>query len=152
MGKTPPHLSLYYPHHPLHAVRYLQQLHASSFLRQHRSQHPTIPILFPHKTQTLHHSSNPLVSAHQIPHQPHKRMTMVRGRQIHALDVLGEVGEMADTVGGVKVILAGEGAGTGLQKGSAVEVGKMMGIKGPVWEVVVEGVKWGVGVDWKVLS
>lgn len=79
-------------------------------------------------------------------------MTMVRGRQIHALDVLGEVGEMADTVGGVKVILAGEGAGTGLQKGSAVEVGKMMGIKGPVWEVVVEGVKWGVGVDWKVLS
>ena len=79
-------------------------------------------------------------------------MRMVRGRQIHALDVLGEVGEMADTVGGVKVILAGEGAGTGLQKGSAVEVGKMVGIKGPVWEVVVEGVKWGVGVDWKVLS
>ncbi|KAK0108263.1 hypothetical protein ONS95_003080 [Cadophora gregata] len=80
-------------------------------------------------------------------------MTMVRGRQIHTVDVdvYGEVGEMVDTVGEVKVILAGEGAGTGLQKGSAVEVGKMVGIKGPVWEIVVEGVKWGVGVDWKVL-
>lgn len=79
-------------------------------------------------------------------------MTLVRGRQIHAVDVFGEMGEMADGVGGLRIILAGEGAGTGLQKGSAVELGKTVGIKGPVWEVVVEGVKWGVGVDWKVLT
>ena len=32
-----------------------------------------------------------------------------------------------------------------------VQVGKTVGIKGPVWEVMIDGVKWGVGVDWKVL-
>jgi hypothetical protein len=38
-----------------------------------------------------------------------------------------------------------------LQKGSKVELGKRVGITGPVWEVMIEGIKWGVGVDWKVL-
>ena len=74
-------------------------------------------------------------------------MTLVRGRHVR---------EVGDGIGGergvVKVILAGEGMGEGLQKGTKVEVGKTVGIKGPVWEVVVEGEKWGVGVDWKVLS
>ncbi|KAL5321930.1 hypothetical protein ACEPPN_009894 [Leptodophora sp. 'Broadleaf-Isolate-01'] len=79
-------------------------------------------------------------------------MTMVRGRQVRAVEGFGDGDEMVDTLRGVKVILAGEGAGTGLQRGSAVEIGKMVGIKGPVWEVVVEGEKWGVGVDWKVLT
>ncbi|KAH7350776.1 hypothetical protein BKA65DRAFT_582795 [Rhexocercosporidium sp. MPI-PUGE-AT-0058] len=83
-------------------------------------------------------------------------MTIVRGRQIYAIEGFGEGnggrGEMIDMLREVNVILAGEGAGSGLQKGSAVEVGKMVGIKGPVWEVLVEGVKWGVGVDWKVLT
>jgi len=72
-------------------------------------------------------------------------MTLVRGRQIHS-------DGMDDNLGVVKVILAGEGAGSGLQRGSMVEAGKTVGIKGPVWEVVLEGEKWGVGVDWKVLS
>ena len=74
-------------------------------------------------------------------------MTLVRGRQIQAIDG----GEMVDTFGEVKVILAGEAAGVGLQKGSKVEPGKRLGVKSPVWEVVIEGEKWGVGVDWKVL-
>ncbi len=75
-------------------------------------------------------------------------MTLVRGRQVHSMD--GEGGKM-DKVSEVRVILAGEGGGTGLQKGSKVELGKRVGITGPVWEVMIEGIKWGVGVDWKVL-
>lgn len=51
----------------------------------------------------------------------------------------------------MKVLLAGEGEGTGLQKGAMVEVGRTVGIKGTVWDVVIEGEKWGVCVDWKVL-
>ncbi|KAM3075072.1 hypothetical protein ACMFMG_007471 [Clarireedia jacksonii] len=80
-------------------------------------------------------------------------MNLVRGRQV------GREREREDStkvvendLGSVKVILAGEVAGVGLQRGKGVEVGKVVGIKGPVWEVVVEGEKWGVGVDWKVLE
>ncbi len=77
------------------------------------------------------------------------RMMMVRGRQVH---FIGGEGELVDAVGEVRVMLAGEGQGSGLQKGILLERGKTVGIKGPVWEVLVEGVKWGVGVEWKVLS
>jgi hypothetical protein len=72
-------------------------------------------------------------------------MTMIRGRQIKAED------GMIDQETEMKVILAGEGTAIGLQRGSRVEAGKTVGVKGPVWEVVLEGEKWGVGVDWKVL-
>lgn len=75
-------------------------------------------------------------------------MTLIRGRQIKSDGAQGII----DDLGVVKVILAGEGAGTGLQRGSKVEVGKTVWIKGPVWEVLLEGEKWGVGVDWKVLA
>lgn len=80
-------------------------------------------------------------------------MTLVRGRQVHVLGNDGERdGEMADMVSVEKVILAGEGAGTGLHKGSIVEIGKTVGLKGPLWEVVIDDEKWGVGVEWKVLA
>ena len=72
-------------------------------------------------------------------------MTLVRGRQVHD-------GEVMDHLGAVRVMLAGEGLGTGMQKGARVEVGKIVGVKGPAWDVVVEGARWGVGVEWKVLS
>jgi hypothetical protein len=75
-------------------------------------------------------------------------MTLVRGKQVHSD---GGTATAVD-LGPLKVILAGEGAGTGLQKGSKVELGKTVGVKGPTWEIVIEGEKWGVGVDWKVLS
>lgn len=78
-------------------------------------------------------------------------MTLVRGRQIVQISEKGE-GHMPDNLGEVKVMLAGEGQATGLQKGSKVEIGKIIGIKGPIWEVVIDGEKWGVGVDWKVLG
>lgn len=74
-------------------------------------------------------------------------MTLVRGKQVQSGDLEGTT----TTMGERKIILAGQGEGTGLQKGSEVEVGSIVGIKGPVWEVVIEGEKWGVGVDWKVL-
>ncbi|KAA8569647.1 hypothetical protein EYC84_001250 [Monilinia fructicola] len=74
-------------------------------------------------------------------------MCLVRGRKMR--DVGGV--EVVDDLGVVKVMLAGEGAGTGLQRGKDAEVGRVVGIKGPVWEIVIEGEKWGVGVDWKVL-
>lgn len=72
-------------------------------------------------------------------------ITLVKGRQVHD-------GEVVDHLGFVRVMLAGEGLGNGVQKGLKAEVGKVVGVKGPVWEVVVEGEKWGVGVEWKVLS
>ncbi|KAB8295299.1 hypothetical protein EYC80_007204 [Monilinia laxa] len=74
-------------------------------------------------------------------------MCLVRGRKMR--DVEGV--EMVDDSGVVKVLLAGEGVGTGLQRGKDVEVGRVVGIKGPVWEIAIEGEKWGVGVDWEVL-
>lgn len=75
-------------------------------------------------------------------------LTLVRGRQLHNMD--GDV-KIADTIGFVKIALAGEGAGTGLQKGARAEAGRHLGIKGPMWEILLDGVKWGVGVDWKIL-
>ncbi|TAQ89387.1 hypothetical protein B7494_g2267 [Chlorociboria aeruginascens] len=74
-------------------------------------------------------------------------ITLVRGRKM-----LSDEGGGSDKLASIKIILAGEGARTGLQKGAKVEIGKVVGIKGPVWEVVIEGEKWGVGVDWQVLS
>jgi hypothetical protein len=71
-------------------------------------------------------------------------MTLVKGRQYSD--------HRNESVGAIKVVLAGEGVATGLQKVSNVEVGKIVGIKGPVWEVIIEGEKWGVGVDWKVFG
>ncbi|KAF7861517.1 hypothetical protein EAF04_008080 [Stromatinia cepivora] len=76
-----------------------------------------------------------------------REMRLVRGKQVRDLD--GE--EVLDELGDVRVMLAGEGAGIGLQRGREVQVGGIVGIKGPVWEIVVDGVKWGVGVEWKVL-
>ncbi|KAG9242613.1 hypothetical protein BJ878DRAFT_577270 [Calycina marina] len=52
----------------------------------------------------------------------------------------------------MQVLLAGESEGIGLQRGARVQVGRTVGIKGPVWDVEIDGEKWGVGVDWKVLS
>ncbi|TVY55152.1 hypothetical protein LCER1_G004431 [Lachnellula cervina] len=72
-------------------------------------------------------------------------MTMIKGRQVKVED------GMIEYETEMKVILAGEGAMTGLQRASRVEMGKTVGVKGPVWEVLLEGEKWGVGVDWKVL-
>ncbi|TEY22896.1 hypothetical protein BOTCAL_1529g00020 [Botryotinia calthae] len=77
-----------------------------------------------------------------------REMCLVRGKQVR--DVDGEM--VVDVLGEVRVMLAGEGMGTGLQRGMDVDVGKMVGVKGPVWEIMVEGVKWGVGVEWKVLG
>ena len=72
-------------------------------------------------------------------------MTLVKGRQV-------QDGEVVDRLGVVRVMLAGEGMGNGMQKGAKAEAGKIVGLKGPVWDVVVEGVRWGVGVEWKVLN
>lgn len=72
-------------------------------------------------------------------------IAMVKGRQMHS-------DGMINSLRTIKVILAGEGAGNGLQRGSMVEAGKTIGIKAPVWEIVLEGEKWGVGVEWKVLG
>ena len=70
-------------------------------------------------------------------------MTLVRGHQY------SDHGNQP--AGSINVILAGEGVATGLHKMSKLEEGNIVGIKGPAWEVVIEGEKWGVGVDWKVM-
>lgn len=78
-------------------------------------------------------------------------MTMIQGRQRQNMGSEAG-GEMADHLGYIQVILAGEGQANGLQRGEIIEKGRIVGIKGPVWEVIIEGCKWGVGVDWKVLG
>jgi hypothetical protein len=59
---------------------------------------------------------------------------------------------MMGTLGLVKVILAGSGTSEGFQKVNKVDARKKIRIKGPVWEVVIEGQKWGVAVTWEVLN
>lgn len=49
--------------------------------------------------------------------------------------------------GNSRWILAGKGRGD-----RVVEVGCVVGIKEPTWEVEVEREKWRVGVEWKVLD
>lgn len=51
---------------------------------------------------------------------------------------------------GMNVILGGEGIREGLEKGKEAKRGSVVGIKAPVWEVEVKGVRWGVGANWKV--
>lgn len=75
-------------------------------------------------------------------------MTMVKGRQA------GSGGNVAAaSLHGVHMILGGgEGMSEGLRKGEQARVGRVLGVKGPVWEVEIEGVRWGLGAAWKVLS
>jgi hypothetical protein len=55
--------------------------------------------------------------------------------------------------GNVRMILGGgEGMAEGLKKGELAAVGRVIGVKAPIWEVVVLGEKWGVGAAWKVLD
>lgn len=42
-------------------------------------------------------------------------------------------------------------AGKGRRDGS-IEVGCVIGVKEPSWEVEIEGEKWRVGVEWSVLD
>jgi hypothetical protein len=67
-------------------------------------------------------------------------MTMIRGRP----DTGGEVR---------KIILAGTGSGEQtLQRIERVEVGKVVLVKQPVWEITLEGnERWGVAVVWEVV-
>lgn len=44
-------------------------------------------------------------------------------------------------------MLAGKGRGD-----RAVDVGCAVGVKGPTWEVEIEGENWLVGVEWSVLD
>lgn len=75
-------------------------------------------------------------------------MTLASGRQIHSEGS----GAIVDNIGTVDVILAGEGFGEGLAKGGQISTGKIVGIKAPVWETEIDGRKWGVGVNWRVLN
>jgi hypothetical protein len=82
---------------------------------------------------------------------PGAGMTLISGRQVH-LAPKGQEWEIMDTLAVGKVILAGSGTTEGFQRANKVEVRKNIRIKGPVWEVVVEGEKWGVAVTWEVVN
>jgi hypothetical protein len=82
---------------------------------------------------------------------PGAGMTLISGRQIHVARS-GQEGEMVSTLRVVKIILAGSGTNEGFQKTIKVDVRKKIRIKSPVWEVVIEGEKWGVAVSWEVLN
>lgn len=74
-------------------------------------------------------------------------MTLVRGRRMGS-----NSGGAADLYP-IRMILGGEkGMSEGIKKGEQAAVGKMVGVKGPAWEVDIDGVTWGASASWKVLS
>lgn len=81
-------------------------------------------------------------------------MTLVRGRQIipqsHEAGGTSTQSEMVDSLGQIKIILAGAGIVDGLNRAKKVGVGMTVGIKGPTWDTVVEGVTWGVVCEWRI--
>jgi hypothetical protein len=76
-------------------------------------------------------------------------MTLVRGRQVYT-GIRTE--EEITYVEAMKVILARQESWVGSERFSSLEVGSIVGIKGPMWEVMIGGEKWGVGVDWNLLK
>jgi hypothetical protein len=73
-------------------------------------------------------------------------MTLVRGRRV------GSNAEATDLYP-IHMMLGGEeGMSEGIRKGEQAAVGKVIGVKGPAWEVDVDGVRWGVSAAWKVLN
>lgn len=84
-------------------------------------------------------------------------MTLVRGRQIISqhpeTENVSEAteSEIVDSLGQIKIILAGSGIVDGLNRAKKVGVGMKVGVKGPTWDIVVEGVTWGVVCEWRVL-
>ncbi|RDW91308.1 hypothetical protein BP5796_02473 [Coleophoma crateriformis] len=76
-------------------------------------------------------------------------MTLICGKQVH---VDNEGGYVADNSQVAKIVLAGEAIlGSGLQRSRNIETGLLVGIKGPMWEIVLEGERWSIGVGWQVL-
>lgn len=69
-------------------------------------------------------------------------MTLINGRWAQNDDLGGHV----------NLILAGEGSYSALQKAPRVEVGGVVGISAPAWDITLEGTKWCVAVDWKIVS
>ncbi|TQS33587.1 hypothetical protein Golomagni_06063 [Golovinomyces magnicellulatus] len=73
-------------------------------------------------------------------------MTIARGKKLQTSQE-----NISDISNEVKIILAGEASSISLQKCKSIEKNSIVGIRGPIWEVTIEGEKWDVGVDWKVL-
>jgi hypothetical protein len=74
-------------------------------------------------------------------------MTLIRGHRVS-----GNAGEVVGSYP-IRMILGGEeGMGEGIRKGEQALVGKIVGVKGPAWEIENDGVRWGVSASWKVLS
>jgi hypothetical protein len=61
-----------------------------------------------------------------------------------APSVVGEDGE-------IRILLAGQGGARGAG-GVKIRTGGVIGVRQPMWDVVVNGETWVVGVDWVVLS
>lgn len=73
-------------------------------------------------------------------------MILVSGRKLKTLGA-----ENKDFAGDAKVILASEITSLGHQRNTDIVKGKIIGIKGPIWEVTIKNEKWAVGVDWKLI-
>lgn len=74
-------------------------------------------------------------------------MTLVRGRRV------GSNGDEGANLYPIRMILGGEeGMSEGIRKGEQAAVGKVVGVKGPAWEIEIDGVRWGVSATWKVLN
>lgn len=83
--------------------------------------------------------------------QVNPSMTMVRGRQmIDDAEVFD--GGIVDHLGVVHIIVAGEGTGSGLSKSVRAAAGSVLAIKGPMWQLNIDGIPWGIGTDWQVLG
>lgn len=74
-------------------------------------------------------------------------MTLVRGRRV------GSNGDEAVNLYPIRMVLGGEeGVSEGIRKGEQAAVGKVVGVKGPAWEIEIDGLRWGVSATWKVLN
>jgi hypothetical protein len=72
--------------------------------------------------------------------------TLVKGCLVGGNSEVERADEVRMVLGG------GEGMGEGLRKGEQARVGRVLSVKGPVWETDIDGVRWGVGAAWKVLE
>lgn len=107
------------------------------------------------ESQTTRNSRNAMkvdgwkikIEVDEVTGGPGAGMTFIRGRRVSS-----DIDEISSLYH-IHMILGGEeGMSEGLRKGGQAVVGKVVGIKGPAWDVEIDGVRWGVSATWEVLD
>lgn len=48
------------------------------------------------------------------------------------------------------LLVGGNGAGGGQQRKRALDQGDILGLRQPIWDIILQGERWSVGVDWSI--